>query len=65
MINSYRKSKADDSRLELDAQELAGVISEYIQLFDRLMKGYICGGMTKKELADEYRSELMKTEILI
>ena len=65
VINPYRESKADDSRLELDAQELAGVISEYIQLFDRLMKGYICGGMTKKELADEYRSELMKTEILI
>ena len=65
VINPYRESKADGSRLELDAQELAGVISEYIQLFDRLMKGYICGGMTKKELADEDRSELMKTEILI
>lgn len=65
VINPYRESKADDSRLELDAQELAGVISEYVRLFDRLMKAYICGGATKKELADEYRSELMKTEILI
>ena len=65
VINPCRESKADDSRLELDAQELAGVISEYVRLFDRLMKGYICGGMTKKELDDEYRSELMKTEILI
>lgn len=65
VMNPYCKSKTDGIRLELDAQELAGVISEYIQLFDRLMKGYICGGATKKELADEYRSELMKTEILI
>ena len=65
VLNPYIKRKSEKEQFELNARGIAEVISDYIRLFDRLMKGYICGGLTQKELSLRYKNELMKTEILI
>ena len=47
------------------AQELAEAISEYIQLFDRLMKGYLGGSLDAQGVQTAYRSYLAHTSIRI
>ena len=37
-----------------DAEEIASAISDYVTLFDKLMKGYICGGLTAQQVAEQY-----------
>ena len=50
---------------ELTAKELAQVISDYIRLFDRLLKGYVAGNITPDEVAAQYAVELKNRNILI
>ncbi len=45
--------------------ELAGAISDYVRLFDRLMKGYLAGRLSAGNVADEYQKELARRDILI
>ena len=33
---------------------MAAAISAYVQLFDRLMKGYLAGNMTPRDVESEY-----------
>lgn len=47
------------------AQELAGAISGYVQLFDRLMKGYLNGDMDAHDVEGAYYSWLTHSEIHI
>ena len=47
------------------AQELAEAISEYIQLFDRLMKAYLGGSMDAHEVEAAYYSQLTHSSIHI
>ena len=47
------------------AAELAEVISEYIKLFDRMMKGYLNGSLDAHAVESAYYSYLTHTEIHI
>ena len=47
------------------AQELAGALSEYIKLFDRLMKGYLSGRLDAHEVEAAYYSHLINSTIHI
>lgn len=47
------------------AQELAEAISGYVQLFDKLMKGYLSGAMDAHDVEGAYYSWLTHTEIHI
>ncbi len=47
------------------AEELAGAISGYIKLFDRLMKGYLSGRLDAHDVEGAYYSWLTQTRIHI
>ena len=46
-------------------EELAGAISEYIQLFDRLMKGYLSGRFDAHEVEAAYYAHMTQSKIHI
>ena len=45
------------------AEELAKALSEYIQLFDRLMKGYLSGRYDDHDVEAAYYSQLLNAPI--
>ncbi len=45
--------------------ELAGAISEYVRLFDRMLKGYLAGRLSAADIAGEYEAEMRRMDILI
>ena len=47
------------------AQELAEAISEYVKLFDRLLKGYLSGAMDAHDVEAAYYSSLVHTSVHI
>ena len=50
---------------DCSAQELAGTISEYIKLFDRLLKGYVGGTMDAHSVEAAYYSYLIHSQVHI
>lgn len=50
---------------DCSADELAGAISGYITLFDKLMKGYLSGRYDGHDVEAAYYSNLIKTDIHI
>ena len=46
-------------------EELAGALSEYIQLFDRLMKGYLSGRYDAHEVEAAYFAQMTQAKIHI
>ena len=46
-------------------REVAGAISEYVRLFDRLMKGYIAGRFSGENLRDQYLTWLRQGNTII
>lgn len=50
---------------DCSSQELASVISEYIKLFDSMMKGWLSGRYDAREIEACYYSLLRRSEILI
>ena len=40
------------------AEDIAGAISAYVQLFDRLLKGYLSGDLSAKDVELAYRGDL-------
>ncbi len=50
---------------DCSSDELAGVISEYIKLFDTMMKGWLSGRYDAREIEACYYSLLRRSEILI
>lgn len=50
---------------DCSSDELAAVISEYIKLFDSMMKGYLSGRFDAREIEACYFSLLRRAEILI
>ena len=44
---------------------LAQAISEYIQLFDRLMKGYVSGELDARAIEREWFTQMRRTAVLI
>ena len=47
------------------AEELAGAISGYVQLFDKLMKGWLTGRLDAHEVEAAYYSYLVNADLLI
>lgn len=47
------------------ADDIAGAISDYVTLFDKLMKGYICGGLSANQVLSAYKADLSMRDILI
>lgn len=50
---------------DCSADELAGAISEYIKLFDSMMKGYLTGRLDARDVEACFFSQLRRAEILI
>lgn len=50
---------------DCSSQELAQVISEYIKLFDTMMKGYLNGRFSARDIEACYFSQLRRANILI
>lgn len=47
------------------AQDIAGAISAYVQLFDRLLKGYLSGGLSASDVEMAYRGDLRSRTLLL
>ena len=47
------------------AEDIAGAISAYVQLFDRLLKGYLSSGLTAHDVELAYRGDLRGRALLI
>ena len=47
------------------AEELAKALSEYIQLFDRLMKGYVSGELDGRDIEREWFTAMRRAAVLI
>ena len=47
------------------SEEIARAISDYVQLFDRLMKAYLAGKYTPPEIEALYCAEQQRAQILI
>lgn len=46
-------------------EDIAGAISAYVQLFDRLLKGYLSGGLSARDVELAYRGDLRGRALLI
>ncbi len=51
-------------RRSCTSEEIAGAISDYVQLFDRLLKGYL-GGLSAGDVEAAYRDDLRRRVLLI
>ena len=49
----------------LTADDVAGAISTYVQLFDRLLKGYLDGSLSSNDVEMAYRGDLRSRTLLI
>ena len=49
----------------LTADDVAGAISTYVQLFDRLLKGYLDGSLSANDVEMAYRGDLRGRALLI
>jgi hypothetical protein len=47
------------------AEEIAGAISDYVQLFDRLLKGFLCGRLSARDVELAYCDDLEGRTLLI
>lgn len=61
----FVRSIAVPSGVDCTAEDIAGALSEYIKLFDRLMKGYLCGRISGQEVESEYYTNLVERRILL
>lgn len=52
-------------RAACSSAELAGAISAYVQLFDRLLKGYLSGSLSAREVQLAYCGDLRTRALLI
>lgn len=47
------------------ADDLAAALSDYIKLFDGLMKGYVCGRLSAADVETEYYNDLSARRLLL
>ena len=52
-------------RWEASPEDIARAISAYVQLFDRLLKGYLSGDLSAKDVELAYRGDLRGRGLLI
>ena len=50
---------------ELTSEDIAQALSDYIQLFDRLLKGYLSGSLSARDVEAAYVEDLSARKILI
>ena len=50
---------------DLSSEDIAQAISDYIQLFDRLLKGYLAGSLSARDVESQYVEDLASRKILI
>lgn len=50
---------------DLSSEDIAQTISDYIQLFDRLLKGYLAGSLSARDVESQYVEDLASRKILI
>ena len=50
---------------DVTAEEVAEALSDYIKLFDRLMKGALCGRLDERDIEAEYYADLSRRNALI
>ena len=50
---------------ELTSEDIAQALSDYIQLFDRLLKGYLSGSLDARDVETQYVEDLASRKILI
>ena len=53
------------ARRDYSSADVAGAISEYVRLFDRLMKGVLAGGLTARDVEAEYIRWLRAGNIIL
>ena len=47
------------------SEDIAQALSDYIQLFDRLLKGYLAGSLSARDVESQYVEDLASRKILI
>ncbi len=47
------------------SEDIAQALSEYIKLFDRLLKGYLCGRLNARDVDSEYYNDMVGRKMLI
>ncbi|HNX13679.1 MAG TPA: hypothetical protein PK854_05355 [Oscillospiraceae bacterium] len=52
-------------RADCSCDDIAGALSDYIKLLDRLLKGYLTGSLNEADVEREYREDLAKREFMI
>ncbi len=62
--NRYVRQLAAPVR-NCSVDELAETISDYVRMFDRLMKGYLAGRLSAADVADQYETVISRKMILI
>lgn len=60
----YPTSRSEENS-ELTSRELAELISDYIRLFDKALKGYVSGELTPEGVLNEYTTAIKGKNILI
>lgn len=60
----FTRSMAMPER-DCTAEELAGAISDYIKFFDKMMKGYISGRLSPRDVESAYYSDLAAASLHI
>ena len=50
---------------DVSADDVAGALSDYIKLFDRLMKGYLAGRYDANDVQSEYYADLSRRQLYI
>ena len=61
----FTRSIALPGRRDYTTGDIAGAISAYVRLFDRVMKGYLAGHLTAQDVRNEYFSWLREGNIIL
>ena len=61
----FTRSIALPGRRDYTTGDIAGAISAYVRLFDRVMKGYLAGHLTAQDVRSEYLTWLREGNIIL
>ena len=61
----FVRTIAAPSGRDCSSEDIAQALSEYIKLFDRLLKGYLCGRLNSRDIDSEYYNDMVSRKILI
>ena len=61
----FTRTIASPKGRDCSAEDIASAISDYIKLFDALLKGEVCGSLAPQDVEAAYLADLQKRSILI